>query len=93
MPDSIAPKYTAGRYVGAPVGSTQPGRYWVNTYGLRTRPLYVLEALSLHEAVPGHHFQISLNQELENLPEFRRHSYLSACRHRDTSCSVASSRV
>jgi uncharacterized protein (DUF885 family) len=78
VPEHIAPKYTAGRYVGAPVGSTQPGRYWVNTYALDTRPLYNLEALSLHEAVPGHHLQISLNQELENLPDFRRHSYLSA---------------
>jgi uncharacterized protein (DUF885 family) len=78
VPEHIAPKYTAGRYVGAPPGSTQPGRYWVNTYALETRPLYNLEALSLHEAVPGHHLQISLNQELEGLPEFRRHSYLSA---------------
>jgi uncharacterized protein (DUF885 family) len=78
VPDHIAPKYTAGRYVGAPPGSTQPGRYWVNTYALDTRPLYNLEALSLHEAVPGHHLQIALNQELEGLPEFRRHSYLSA---------------
>ncbi len=78
VPEHIAPKYTVGRYVGAPMGSTQPGRYWVNTYALDTRPLYNLEALSLHEAVPGHHLQISLNQELENLPDFRRHSYLSA---------------
>ena len=78
VPEHIAPKYTAGRYVGSPVGSTQPGRYWVNTYALDTRPLYNLEALSLHEAVPGHHLQIALNQELENLPPFRRHSYISA---------------
>lgn len=78
VPDHLAPKYTAGRYVDAPFGSTQPGRYWVNTYALDTRPLYNLEALTLHEAVPGHHFQIALNQEIENIPEFRRHSYLSA---------------
>lgn len=78
VPEHLAPKYTVGRYVGAPLGSTQPGRYWVNTYALETRPLYNLEALSLHEAVPGHHLQISLAQELENLPDFRRHSYLSA---------------
>ncbi|HXV75106.1 MAG TPA: DUF885 domain-containing protein, partial [Candidatus Polarisedimenticolaceae bacterium] len=52
VPDGIAARYTAGRYVGAPVGSSQPGRYWVNTYALETRPLYTLEALSLHEAVP-----------------------------------------
>jgi uncharacterized protein (DUF885 family) len=78
VPDDIAPKYTAGRYVGPPQGSTQPGRYWVNTYALDTRPLYNLEALSLHEAVPGHHLQGALNRELGELPEFRRFSYLSA---------------
>ena len=78
VPDSIAPKYTAGRYVSPARGSTQPGRYWVNTYALDTRPLYNLEALSLHEAVPGHHLQGALNRELEDLPNFRRYSYLSA---------------
>ncbi len=78
VPDHLAPKYTTGRYVGAPPGSTQPGYYWVNTYALESRPLYVLTALSLHEAVPGHHLQIALSQELENLPNFRRYSYISA---------------
>lgn len=78
VPDSIAPKYTAGRYVGAAKGSTRPGAYWVNTYNLPSRPLYALTALSLHEAVPGHHFQVALNNELEGLPEFRRFSYISA---------------
>ena len=78
VPDHIAPKYTTGRYVSAPIGSTRPGAYWVNTYDLNTRPLYNLEALTLHEAVPGHHFQVALTQELEGLPNFRRHSYLSA---------------
>ncbi len=78
VPDHLAPKYTAGRYVGAPAGSNRPGYYWVNTYALENRPLYVLPALTLHEAVPGHHLQISLAQELENLPNFRRHSYISA---------------
>ena len=53
VPDHIAPKYTAGRYVGAPLGSTQPGYYWVNTYALESRPLWALPALTLHEAVPG----------------------------------------
>ncbi|MFQ5527346.1 MAG: DUF885 family protein [Thermoanaerobaculia bacterium] len=78
VPDYLAPKYTAGRYVGPPLGSPDPGRYWVNTYNLPARPLYNLEALSLHEGVPGHHFQISLNRELEGLPNFRRFSYISA---------------
>jgi len=77
VPDSIAPKYTTGRYVG-PSRDDQPGYYWVNTYGLDKRPLYVLEALTLHEAVPGHHLQISLNSELENLPSYRQNAYISA---------------
>jgi len=77
VPDSIAPKYTSGRYVDAPKGSKQPGIYWVNTYALESRPLYNLEALTLHEAVPGHHLQIALSQELEGLPNFRRYSYIS----------------
>jgi uncharacterized protein (DUF885 family) len=78
VPPELAPKYTSGRYVEAPQGSIQPGIYWVNTYKLESRPLYNLEALTLHEAVPGHHLQISLNRELENLPEFRRFTYTSA---------------
>ncbi|HEV3074536.1 MAG TPA: DUF885 domain-containing protein [Thermoanaerobaculia bacterium] len=78
VPDHLAPKYTAGRYVQSPAGSTRPGIYWVNTYQPETRPLYDLEALTLHEAVPGHHLQIALSQELADLPDFRRYSYLSA---------------
>jgi uncharacterized protein (DUF885 family) len=78
VPDHLAPKYTAGRYVEAPAGSTRPGTYWVNIYQPETRPLYNLEALTLHEAVPGHHLQIALSQELADLPNFRRYSYLSA---------------
>jgi len=78
VPPDIAPKYTSGRYVGAAYGSTQPGIYWVNTYQLQSRPLYNLEALTLHESVPGHHLQISLSRELGDLPNFRRFSYNSA---------------
>jgi uncharacterized protein (DUF885 family) len=78
VPPEIAPKYTSGRYVEAPQGGTQPGIYWVNTYKLESRPLYNLEALTLHEAVPGHHLQIARSRELEGLPNFRRFSYISA---------------
>ncbi|KPH62957.1 DUF885 domain-containing protein [Pseudoalteromonas porphyrae] len=77
VPASIAPKYTTGRYSGSS-RDDQAGFYWVNTYALDKRPLYVLEALTLHEAVPGHHLQISLNAELEYLPSYRRDAYLSA---------------
>jgi uncharacterized protein (DUF885 family) len=78
VPADIAPKYTTGRYVSAPQGSTQPGIYWVNTYKLEARPFYALPALTLHEAVPGHHLQIALSRELTGLPNFRRYSYISA---------------
>ncbi|NQZ86714.1 MAG: DUF885 domain-containing protein [Colwellia sp.] len=77
VPDSIAPKYTTGRYIRAQ-NDSQPGYYWVNTYALDKRPLYVLPALTLHEGVPGHHLQISLNAELDNLPSYRRNAYISA---------------
>jgi uncharacterized protein (DUF885 family) len=78
VPDDIAPKYTSGRYVEAPQGSTQAGIFWVNTYQLESRPFYNLTALALHESVPGHHLQISLSRELSDLPDFRRFSYISA---------------
>jgi len=78
VPDAIAPKYTTGRYIGAS-DETQPGYYWVNTYNLPNRPLYVLPSLTAHEAVPGHHLQNALNAELgDSIPRFRRRMYLSA---------------
>lgn len=79
VPDAIAPKYTTGRYIGTSKNSTEPGYFWVNTYNLRSRPLYVLPALAAHEAVPGHHLQGSLNNELDDsIPQFRKNMYLSA---------------
>ena len=54
------------------------GFYWVNTYDLKSRPLYVLEALTLHEAVPGHHLQGALTQELTGVPPFRQVAYVDA---------------
>lgn len=79
VPDAIAPKYTTGRYIGTSKESTDPGYYWVNTYDLPSRTLYTLPALTVHEAVPGHHLQISLNNELgDSIPGFRKNLYLSA---------------
>jgi uncharacterized protein (DUF885 family) len=78
VPAEIAPKYTGGRYVPAPPGGKKAGTYWVNTYALQNRPLYVLESLTLHEAVPGHHLQGSLSAELTDLPAFRRFLYVNA---------------
>ena len=79
VPDAIAPKYTGGRYIGTSKESTSPGYYWVNTYDLPSRTLYTLPALTVHEAVPGHHLQGSLNNELgDSIPQFRKNLYLSA---------------
>jgi len=79
VPDAIAPKYTGGRYVGTSKNSTNPGYYWVNTYDLPSRTLYTIPSLTVHEAVPGHHLQGALNNELgESIPQFRRNLYLSA---------------
>ncbi len=79
VPDAIAPKYTGGRYVGTDTESTDPGFYWVNTYNLPSRTLYTLPALTVHEAVPGHHLQGALNLEMgDSIPQFRKDLYLSA---------------
>lgn len=79
VPDAIAPKYTGGRYIPASGKSRVSAYYWVNTYDLNSRPLYTLPALSAHEAVPGHHLQIALNEEGDkNIPAFRKNFYLSA---------------
>ncbi len=78
VPAEIAPTYTSGRYSGGSQKDGRCGQYWVNTYNLPARPTYVLAALTLHEAVPGHHLQISLAKELEDLPKFRTTHYLSA---------------
>jgi uncharacterized protein (DUF885 family) len=73
VPAALAPNYTGGRYNPGPLGAA--GEYWVNTYALQNRPLYVLPSLTLHEAAPGHHTQGSLSRELENVPVFRRNFY------------------
>jgi len=77
VPANIAPKYTTGRY-SPPARDDQAGSYWVNTYRLDRRPLYVLEALTFHEAVPGHHLQGAIAREMKDVPEFRKNTYISA---------------
>jgi uncharacterized protein (DUF885 family) len=78
VPEDIAPFYTTGRYVPAPQPTGCAGMYWVNTHALESRPLYTLAALTLHEAVPGHHLQIALAGELADQPPFRRHGFVDA---------------
>ncbi|MEO5688399.1 MAG: DUF885 family protein [Burkholderiaceae bacterium] len=78
VPDDIAPFYTTGRYVLAPQPDGFAGMYWVNTHALPSRALYTLAALTLHEAVPGHHLQIALAAEQAGQPAFRRLSFVDA---------------
>jgi uncharacterized protein (DUF885 family) len=78
VPAAMAPNYTTGRYWSGDLDAGIAGGYMVNTYALDQRPLYELVALTVHEAVPGHHHQIALAEELEDVPDFRRHSYITA---------------
>lgn len=73
IPAYSAPTNTTAYYTSGAHAAGRPAWYNVNTYDLASRPRWEMEALSLHEAVPGHHLQISLAQELEDMPELRRH--------------------
>jgi prolyl oligopeptidase len=68
----------AAYYYAPPEDRSRPGYFYVNTYKPETRPKYMMEALAYHEALPGHHLQIAIQQELTNLPKFRRNGGYTA---------------
>jgi uncharacterized protein (DUF885 family) len=78
IPDFKAPSQTTAYYQPGAPSAGRPGYFFVNTYKLSSRPKWEMEALTLHEAVPGHHLQISLAQEMPDVPEFRKHVGYSA---------------
>ena len=71
VPDHEAPSATTAYYMPGSPQAARPGWFYANTWDLRSRPSWEMEALTLHEAVPGHHLQIALAAELDDLPRFR----------------------
>ena len=76
IPDESAP-YTTTAYYNSP-SPGRPGYFYANLYKPESRPKYEIAVLTVHEAVPGHHFQISIAQELENVPKFRKYQGITA---------------
>jgi len=78
VPEAAAPSQTTAYYEPGAFNVGRPGYMFANTYKLEMRPTWEMEALTLHEAVPGHHLQISLAQEMDGLPEFRKNTSYTA---------------
>ena len=78
VPSYAEKSQTTAYYEPGSPAAGRPGYFFANTYDLRARPKWEMEALALHEAVPGHHLQLALAQELPEVPEFRKHAFYTA---------------
>ncbi|QDS91919.1 hypothetical protein FF011L_06550 [Roseimaritima multifibrata] len=78
VPSYVAPQTTSAYYWPSSADGKRAGFYYINTYNLSARPLYQLESLSMHEAVPGHHLQLALQTEMQDLHPIRRYSDFTA---------------
>jgi uncharacterized protein (DUF885 family) len=78
VPDAVAPSQTTAYYEPGSLAAGRPANMFANTYKLDSRPSWEMPALTLHEAVPGHHIQVALAQEMMDLPEFRKNSSYTA---------------
>lgn len=78
IPAFMAPNQTTAYYSQGDIRNGEPGYFYANTYALNQRPRYEMRALAIHEAVPGHHHQVALAQELDGLPEFRKELWVTA---------------
>jgi uncharacterized protein (DUF885 family) len=75
---SFQAKSSAGAYYSSPApDGSRPGVFFINTYNMKSQPKFLMETLSIHEAAPGHHFQIAIQQEIEGLPNFRKYGGLT----------------
>ncbi len=78
IPAFMAPNQTTAYYSGGDMRNAEPGYFYANTYALDQRPKYEMTALAIHEAVPGHHHQVAIATEMEDVPEFRRNTWITA---------------
>jgi uncharacterized protein (DUF885 family) len=78
VPAYIAPQATFAYYQTPAGDGSRAGFFYINTFNLPSRPLYMIEALSLHESIPGHHLQLAIQQELDDLPPFRKYTGFTA---------------
>jgi len=78
IPEVAAKDATIAYYLPPAADGTRPGSYYINVTDPTTRTVFESEALAFHESIPGHHLQIAIAQELQGIPEFRRHAWITA---------------